>query len=797
MRVIEVNMERRRNVEAGKTGDPRGSPPTSGVTRPGIEPDSPRWEANGLITQPPSPPPPNSLVSCILHQIVFYTDMHQSDLRFDDSNRGVELNRRRVDFDHANICVSDNIAQYRAVAVSEVLRIYSSCGTRTGPASFRHCGSPHLDMHFPNRCIGFGRPHSMAITSPDFWLLGHIKPMVYATPLGTRDELITRETFAHVRRNMLQRCTASVADGGVAMPVILAQHDFVSFWHQLSARRQRNDRVVVSISQSKGVREREAVLSSGCLVSLRQVPSSPIGRASYEQLTYLSVVVLYNAGSVARAKALEQRRGSSDSHTSQQLAGLRGCRDKARHVVSIFTAVGTLSDPQRKKKKKFTPSTGRASLLLLVSRISQPPPPPPPKSLFVARVPNPASTVMPESPPGRIEQAGVVQLQSIREPRRKTELKSRKPQHVGREDFAHIVKGPLFHICLANKYITYIKLLSTTIKYEKESFGHAHGYENCCTRSQALPEGVRIVTYAGAENPAGNGHLNYCGNRNPVSDFELTLSIIVLGAIRAIHSRLLRNQTMCIQLMNMWTVYAAQITCSYPGFTSGAERCDAARRVQRLQPATNVICVFTIELCSDAGRRRHMPCCHLLSYKEARNEMLKQNERHTEMLFFVFPVACDERQNHCSSLVQSPRRPSLASKLRLAEDRCIASRRSIVKTALQPRAMRLRSSVLQLSVSCGVNIELFTSKKQDNYQSVRRAKCMGELLAPAHSCQDRSIRLSRQFRSQRHCSKITYDRLGRSVLEVWIRESFRHYVSAIVGHVPDLLHFLRHKTRQL
>ncbi|KAJ8883420.1 hypothetical protein PR048_015263 [Dryococelus australis] len=36
--------------------------------------------------------------------------------------------------------------------------------------------------------------------------------MVYVTPLDTRDELITLETLVHVRRNMLQRCTACVAD---------------------------------------------------------------------------------------------------------------------------------------------------------------------------------------------------------------------------------------------------------------------------------------------------------------------------------------------------------------------------------------------------------------------------------------------------------------------------------------------------------------------------------------------------------------------------------------------------------
>ncbi|KAJ8887566.1 hypothetical protein PR048_013782 [Dryococelus australis] len=103
MRVIEVNMERRRNEEAGETGDPqenpvtngivrqdfhlrksgdpaevepaqrqetgdpRENPPTSGIVRhdshlrksrvnlPGIEPSSPWWEASSLTGQPPLP----------------------------------------------------------------------------------------------------------------------------------------------------------------------------------------------------------------------------------------------------------------------------------------------------------------------------------------------------------------------------------------------------------------------------------------------------------------------------------------------------------------------------------------------------------------------------------------------------------------------------------------------------------------------------------------------------------------------------------------------------------------------
>ncbi|KAJ8895310.1 hypothetical protein PR048_000635 [Dryococelus australis] len=65
----EVNMERRRNEGEGETEDSRENPPTgtipiceNPVTRPGIEPGSPWWEASVLIAQPPcSPPPPITL----------------------------------------------------------------------------------------------------------------------------------------------------------------------------------------------------------------------------------------------------------------------------------------------------------------------------------------------------------------------------------------------------------------------------------------------------------------------------------------------------------------------------------------------------------------------------------------------------------------------------------------------------------------------------------------------------------------------------------------------------------------
>ncbi|KAJ8868553.1 hypothetical protein PR048_030091 [Dryococelus australis] len=93
------------------------------------------------------------------------------------------------------------------------------------------------------------------ITPPDFWLWGHTKTMVYETPvpmyetpLDTRNELTTPETFAHVRRNnMLQRCTACVADGWpdreskpgapeCEESSVLPQRNITRFEHRVSKR---------------------------------------------------------------------------------------------------------------------------------------------------------------------------------------------------------------------------------------------------------------------------------------------------------------------------------------------------------------------------------------------------------------------------------------------------------------------------------------------------------------------------------------------------------------------------------
>ncbi|KAJ8877809.1 hypothetical protein PR048_022267 [Dryococelus australis] len=91
----------------------------------------------------------------------------------------------------AQVCVPDNTAQYRVFAVSELLRIDSDVVLAgRGPASFRHRGSPAPRHALPEYVDG---PLLLNVR-------GHIKSMVYTTPFDTRDELITPEIFAHVRR---------------------------------------------------------------------------------------------------------------------------------------------------------------------------------------------------------------------------------------------------------------------------------------------------------------------------------------------------------------------------------------------------------------------------------------------------------------------------------------------------------------------------------------------------------------------------------------------------------------------
>lgn len=97
---------------------------------------------------------------------------------------------------------------------------------------FQHDGAPphfslavreHLNQSYREHWIGRGGPVAWPARSPDltpldFFLWGHVKSVVYITPVNTRDELIERifsafdeikhrpDTFARVRQSMVRRC---------------------------------------------------------------------------------------------------------------------------------------------------------------------------------------------------------------------------------------------------------------------------------------------------------------------------------------------------------------------------------------------------------------------------------------------------------------------------------------------------------------------------------------------------------------------------------------------------------------
>lgn len=99
------------------------------------------------------------------------------------------------------------------------------------PAHFSAEVREFLNNTFPNRWIGRGGhvawpPRSPDLTPLDFFLWGHVKTLVYATPVETVEELTARilaaceevqqtpGIFGAVRRNLLRRCASCVEAGG-------------------------------------------------------------------------------------------------------------------------------------------------------------------------------------------------------------------------------------------------------------------------------------------------------------------------------------------------------------------------------------------------------------------------------------------------------------------------------------------------------------------------------------------------------------------------------------------------------
>ena len=105
---------------------------------------------------------------------------------------------------------------------------------------FQHDGAPahydlnvrrFLDQQFPNRWIGRGGavswpPRSPDLTPLDFFLWGHMKSLIYATPVESEEDLVARiavaageiagnpEMFGNVRNSLRRRCRACVDVNG-------------------------------------------------------------------------------------------------------------------------------------------------------------------------------------------------------------------------------------------------------------------------------------------------------------------------------------------------------------------------------------------------------------------------------------------------------------------------------------------------------------------------------------------------------------------------------------------------------
>lgn len=105
---------------------------------------------------------------------------------------------------------------------------------------FQHDGAPahfdlncrnYLNVHFPNRWIGRAGPIAWPARSPDmtpadFCVWGHIKTIVYETPVDTVEELVARiilafddlrdrpQIFRRIRRSIIRRYMLCVNNGG-------------------------------------------------------------------------------------------------------------------------------------------------------------------------------------------------------------------------------------------------------------------------------------------------------------------------------------------------------------------------------------------------------------------------------------------------------------------------------------------------------------------------------------------------------------------------------------------------------
>lgn len=106
------------------------------------------------------------------------------------------------------------------------------------PAHFAPEVRNYLNATFPNQWIGRGGPVPWPARSPDlscldFFLWGHLKSLMYETPIESAEELVARLSaaagevrdtsgvFQRVRESLLRRCTACIASNGQCFEQLL------------------------------------------------------------------------------------------------------------------------------------------------------------------------------------------------------------------------------------------------------------------------------------------------------------------------------------------------------------------------------------------------------------------------------------------------------------------------------------------------------------------------------------------------------------------------------------------------
>lgn len=106
------------------------------------------------------------------------------------------------------------------------------------PAHYSGTVLEYFDAQFPNRWIGNGGPipwsaWSLDLNPIDFFLWGHLKSLVYETPVDREDELLPRiqaaceqvrtipRVFERFRHSMNRRCHVCIEVGGRHMEQFL------------------------------------------------------------------------------------------------------------------------------------------------------------------------------------------------------------------------------------------------------------------------------------------------------------------------------------------------------------------------------------------------------------------------------------------------------------------------------------------------------------------------------------------------------------------------------------------------